>query len=704
MEPFQQTISEIKSLKIQGATNIARAALKALLEVPGEKLSVAIEQLISARPTEPLLENSLNLVRLKGKSVIGPTLARIDDVEGEIVKNGLPTIKEGSTILTHCHSSTVVALLKKAKKKGINFKVFLTETRPAFQGRITAQELVEAGISATMITDSEAAFLVSREDNKEIDIVLLGADAINIDGGAFNKVGSYGIALSASQAKIPLYIVTSLLKFSGHKVEIEERPQSEVWPNKPANLEIFNPGFDFIPAKLINSYLCEFGKIPPAQIKKVVKKNYRWIFDLSQKRKEKKKVSPYLSYLHLKENVKKEDYLVAHFLLTPEKKSELSAIAGGVAAESSVGTWTEVLTEEQIIFDKLHARVIELEEKSGYLEIAYPLELFEQGNIPQLLSSVAGNIFGLKGVKNLKLVDLTLPEKYVKTFPGPFFGLEGIRNLTGVYHRPMIGCIVKPKLGLNPLAQSLVAQQVFEGGVDFVKDDENLTSQSFNPFIKRVKEISKRCQFFLKQGRLYAFNVTGPAEVMEKRAHSIKSHQGHCLMIDFLTAGFSGLQYLRNRNLGLIIHGHRAMHAALDRQPLHGISMLVLAKLARLAGTDSLHTGTVVGKMEGGASEVEKINKFLLEPWYNLKPVLPVASGGLHPGFIPKLTEIFGNNILLNFGGGIHGHPQGSKAGAIAVLEAVKATQKKESLLERAKTSEELALALSLWQNISWGD
>ena len=700
MDKLARIIQEIKLLKIQGATNIGKSALEALLSLSEEEIPQAIEELIGVRPTEPLLQNCLSLVREKGKSVIKPTLERIEDTRQEIIKNGLPLIKEGTSVLTHCHSSTVVELLKRARQKGINFKVYLTETRPAFQGRITAKELTSAHIPSIMITDSEAAFLVSREDKRNVDFVLFGADAITPEGGAVNKVGSYGIALSARQADIPLYIAATLLKFSLRPIVIEERGEEEIWEKKPRNLIILNPSFDLIPPELITSYICEFGQVRPEKVKTVVKKNYPWIVKSSKFQsaswRTSSKISPYMTYLHLGEKVDPKTHIIADFLLGVEKGSEFEEIAGGVAAESSVGTWTRVETEIKKVFDRLHARVLLADKKSGSLKIAYPLELFEQSNLPQLLSSVAGNIFGLKEIVNLKLLDLELPEKYVQSFVGPAFGSEGIRRLTSIFGRPLIGCIIKPKLGLDPHSYGKIAREVFENGVDFVKDDENLTSQEFNPFEKRVKEI---CSNVLKQWnkKIYAFNVTAPTEIMIERAKLVKDKGGNCVMVDFLTAGFAAIEALRHKNYDLIIHGHRAMHAALDRIPTHGISTLVLSKLARLAGIDSLHTGTVVGKMEGEKEEVTKINNFLLSDWYGIKPVLPVASGGLHPALIPKLIKILGKEVLLNFGGGIHGHPRGSAAGARAVLAAVEAVQKNMPLLEFAKTHEELAIALEYW-------
>ena len=170
-------------------------------------------------------------------------------------------------------------------------------------------------------------------------------------------------------------------------------------------------------------------------------------------------------------------------------------------------------------------------------------------------------------------------------------------------------------------------------------------------------------------------------------------------MIDILTAGFAAVCGMRNKNYGKMIHAHRAMHAAFTRSKQYGISMLVLAKLSRLAGVDSLHTGTVVGKMEGGKEEVTKIDNFLRAEWYGLKTVLPVASGGLHPGHLPDVVKILGNDLLINFGGGIHGHPEGTYKGAIAAAQAREAVSQGIRLDEYAKNHFELAKALEKWGN-----
>lgn len=411
--------------------------------------------------------------------------------------------------------------------------------------------------------------------------------------------------------------------------------------------------------------------------------------------------SPYHYYLSLKEPIDRAKHIVAIFSLAVTGQP-FDQTAGGVAAESSVGTWTDVGLEEKAIWDRLHAKVIGMDESEGRITIAYPLDLFEPGNIPQLLSSITGNVFGLKEITSLRLEDLEFPELYIRSFPGPALGIDGIRALTGVSNQPLLGSIIKPKLGLSSAKHAQAAMEVFDQGIHLVKDDENLTSMSFDNFYTRVDEVMHRMheKKYLEIGmaKIHAFNITASYEEMMKRANYVRDKGANCLMVDVLTAGFSGVCGIRNRNYGLMIHGHRAMHAAFTRSKQYGISMLVIAKLSRLAGVDSLHTGTVVGKMEGGKAEVVAINTFLRSEWYGLRTVLPTASGGLHPAHIPDLVHILGNDMLLTFGGGIHGHPDGTAAGARAIVQAVEATLKGISLTEASSTHPELKRAIEKWR------
>ncbi|HLD24310.1 MAG TPA: ribulose-bisphosphate carboxylase large subunit [Patescibacteria group bacterium] len=410
-------------------------------------------------------------------------------------------------------------------------------------------------------------------------------------------------------------------------------------------------------------------------------------------------MNTYKNYLALNEKIDPAKHILVTFSLQATGEP-FDRTAGGVAAESSVGTWTDIRLEEKAIWDRLHAKVIKMDDTSGRIVVAYPLDLFEAGNLAQFLSSIAGNIFGLKEITKLRLENIEFPEIYVKAFPGPALGIDGVRRLTGVMDRPLLGSIIKPKLGLASAKHAEAAMAVWDNGLDLVKDDENSTSMASDNFYTRVDEVTRRMKekgyLEINKAKIHAFNISAHYEEMMKRANYVRDSGANCLMIDILTAGFSATQGIRNRNFGLMIHGHRAMHAAFTRSREYGISMLVIAKLARLAGVDSLHTGTVVGKMEGGEEEVIAINNFLRSEWYGLKTVLPTASGGLHPGMIPDLYRILGKDMLLNFGGGIHGHPDGSAAGARAIAQSLTAAMSGIPLTE-AKSSPELQKALEKW-------
>lgn len=406
------------------------------------------------------------------------------------------------------------------------------------------------------------------------------------------------------------------------------------------------------------------------------------------------------SYLKIDYQPDKRRDLVVVYRLEPARDYGFTETAQAIAAESSIGTWTYLKALSEDIFKKLGAKIFFLDEKTKIIKIAYPLGLFEPGNLPQLLSSIAGNVFSMKEVAHLRLEDIEFPIDYVKEFFGPAFGLEGVRKTLNIFNRPIIGSIIKPKVGLTSKENARLAYEIFKNGVDFVKDDENLTSLSINPFESRVEEVlalKKKVEKETGQKKIYAFNITAPIEEMIERASIVKENGGRCVMVDIIPLGWSALQFLREEETGLIIHGHRAGHGLFDRIPDHGMTMLVVAKLARLAGVDQLHTGTVVGKMEGSREEVVQINGFLRAEWHGLKPVFPVASGGLHPSLIPSLVKTLGHDLVMNFGGGIHGHPSGSVAGAKAVSLAVEAVMKGIPLAQQAENHPVLKEALDYW-------
>ena len=407
--------------------------------------------------------------------------------------------------------------------------------------------------------------------------------------------------------------------------------------------------------------------------------------------------------------------ILTTFYVEPAAKVPFNEAAEAVAGESSIGSWTDLNTLSKGTAQKLQARVYFVNAKKKIVKIAYPLALFEPGSIPQFLSSIGGNIFSMKLINNLRLMDVEFPPKYIKSFQGPAFGISGIRKILKNKNKLILGSIIKPKVGLNPDQQASLSYEVWMNGIDLIKDDENLTSLSFNNFEERVKKVlamRRKAEKETGKVKVYSANVTAPPDVMLERAKFVKKHGGRVVMVDIVSTGLDNVQFLRKQNLGLIIHGHRAGHSMFTRSSKHGMTMLVLAKLARLAGVDQLHTGTVVGKMDGTKEDVLTINQLLREDWHqfnalkenwsSVKPTLPIASGGMHPGLLEKLVEILGTDLVANFGGGIHGHVDGSAAGARACFQAAEAVSKKISLVEYAKTHEELHKALAQWSGIKY--
>jgi ribulose-bisphosphate carboxylase large chain len=406
----------------------------------------------------------------------------------------------------------------------------------------------------------------------------------------------------------------------------------------------------------------------------------------------------YVDFVDLKYTPEDTEVLCT-FSIEPDGVS-MEEAAGAVAAESSIGTWTELTTTKPYV-EKLAAHVYGI--KGKVAKIAYPIELFEMNNMPNVLSSISGNVFGLRTLKNLRFDDVLFPDRLVKSFKGPKYGVNGIRKLLKIHDRPLVGTIIKPKLGLKTRDHAQVAYEAWVGGCDIVKDDENLSSQKFNPFEKRLVEtLEKRDKAEEKTGekKVYMINVTAETEEMLRRAELVLKQGGEYAMIDILTCGFSALQTFREQDFKLVIHAHRAGHAAVTKSRKHGISMRVLSKVARIIGVDQLHVGTVFGKMFETRQEVAENCEALKMFMGGMKNVMPVASGGLYPALVPALVKFFGKDFIIQAGGGIHGHKDGTKAGAKAMRQAVEAALEDVTLEDFAKKHGELKAALETWQNV----
>jgi len=300
----ERAAKRIKTLEVQGARNVAITAIKAIEELTAKskaqnkaqlmnELFDARNILFSSRETEPLMRNAVRQIiheveRSKEKEpkelatlvhqAANKFLQNLETSKKKIAEIGSKRIKSSSRILTHCHSSTVTHIFERAKKEGKQFEIICTETRPRFQGRITAQELIDLDIKTTMIVDSAARFFINN-----VDLVMVGADAITSEGNIINKIGTSLIALAANEARTPFYVVSELLKFDpstvhGDYEKIEERNPNEIWAEAPSKLKIRNPAFDITRRNYIHGIICEEGIISPHSVLEVVRKRYPWIF------------------------------------------------------------------------------------------------------------------------------------------------------------------------------------------------------------------------------------------------------------------------------------------------------------------------------------------------------------------------------------------------------------------------------------------
>ncbi|MHC1564743.1 MAG: RuBisCO large subunit C-terminal-like domain-containing protein [Candidatus Syntropharchaeales archaeon] len=405
-------------------------------------------------------------------------------------------------------------------------------------------------------------------------------------------------------------------------------------------------------------------------------------------------------YLAIGEEIDPEGYVLTTYSVKTDLPIEKAARA--IAAEQSTGTWTDISTTSEVILKKLGAKVIEIE--GGLVKIAYPLDDFdpEVGGIPQFLSVVAGNLFGLEDIKGVRLEDVGIPAAFAKNYPGPAFGIAGLRNVLERKDKPLIGTIVKPKIGLAPQRFADYVYEAGIGGLTNSKDDETLVDQDFCPLSERTYAVADAIdRVFDEVGHrlIHAVNVSSPPDKILELAELAVANGAREIMVDVLTCGFDAVRVLReDPSIKVPIHVHRTMHGALTRNPEHGISMTVIAKLVRLCGGDALHIGTFgVGKMHGSALEDKLSHKALIEPFFGLKDVMPVCSGGVHPALVPDLIKLGGRDIQIQAGGGVSGHPKGVREGARAMCEAVDATVRGVSLVDYAKDHEALRIAIDKW-------
>jgi len=434
----------------------------------------------------------------------------------------------------------------------------------------------------------------------------------------------------------------------------------------------------------------------------------------------------------------KDSDILCAFRLVPQEGVDPIEAAAAVAGESSTATWTVVWTDRLTDNENYQAKCYRLDAVPGtdqYIAyIAYGIDLFEEGSIANLTSSIIGNVFGFKPLKSLRLEDMRIPPHYVKTFQGPPHGIVMEREYLNIFGRPLLGATTKPKLGLPARNYGRVVYEGLRGGLDFVKDDENINSQPFMRWRDRYlfcMEAVNKASAETGEVKGHYLNVTAATmEEMYERAEFAKELGSIIIMVD-LTVGYTAIQSISKwaRKNGVLVHMHRAGHGTYTRQKTHGVSFRVIAKWLRLAGVDHLHAGTVVGKLEGDPMTIKgyyqtlrggkyeadpSIGLYFEQDWMSLPAVMPVASGGIHAGQMHQLLHYLGEDVVFQFGGGTIGHPWGIAAGATANRVAVEVmiqarnegrdflNEGPEILRKAATWCAPLNAALELWGDVTY--
>jgi ribulose-bisphosphate carboxylase large chain len=382
----------------------------------------------------------------------------------------------------------------------------------------------------------------------------------------------------------------------------------------------------------------------------------------------------------------------------------MTKMAEESAIENSTGTWTLVGYETLELRKKYGAKIFRVTGSggSGFINLAFEASNYdpEIGGINCLLSDIAGNIFDMAILDNVKLLDVNFPKYWVEAYKGPKFGVEGTKKVAGITeNRPVIGSITKPNIGLDTKTYAKLAYETALGGIDIMKDDEAIVSPKYCPLEDRVSAVMEsidRAKQQTGKSTLYAVNITTRQDkLLELAEKAIQAGANH-LMVCAPYIGFGGMQALaEDPSVKVPIHSHRVGHAAFTRNPKHGIDVALWSKLMRMCGADQLHIGSVEGKFYYNTEETQHTIAALRQPWLHIKPTMPVSSAGNRPSNIGANIKTLGTDMMFLAGGGIHGHPDGSTAGARAMMQAASAALSGTPLDEAARKHPELKRALS---------
>jgi len=396
--------------------------------------------------------------------------------------------------------------------------------------------------------------------------------------------------------------------------------------------------------------------------------------------------------------------ITAHYYIeTPLGVEKAAAVLAG---EQSSGTFVAVPGETAELKERFAARVESVEHLEtvdtpgmpgittrkgqyhrAYIKVSWSIENFGY-NLPVMISTLQGNLYELAQFTGLKLMDIELPASFGSHYAGPAFGIAGCRTLTGVYNRPLIGTIIKPSIGMTPQQTAELVKTLVEAGIDFIKDDELLSSSANSPFEERVDAIMRVINAHAdKTGKkvMYAFNISDETDNMLRRYDKIVAAGGTCAMISLNSVGLSGVKKICDQRR-LAIHGHRNGWGMLNRHPLLGIEFPAYQKIWRLAGVDQVHVNGIQNKFWETDDSVVRSIEACLAPMLGGYSILPVVSSGQWGGQAPETYRRTKTvDLLYMAGGGIMAHPDGPAGGVTALRQAWEAAVDGLSVEEGAK-------------------
>ena len=412
------------------------------------------------------------------------------------------------------------------------------------------------------------------------------------------------------------------------------------------------------------------------------------------------------------EEIDPGQFVLATYRYRADARTDIERLARSLAELQSSGAWVDLVGETNLIRERHAGRVLKTSEipddqlesmpgegaRAWSIQIAYPTHNMGD-QIPLLLATVYGECASWR---DLKLIDLQLPEAFVSTFKGPALGLAGIRELVDAQDRPLLVTILKPAIGLTPNESAAVFYEAAIGGSDAVKDDEKVVSQPWSEFLDRVRQHGKAAAAAYEQTghrTLYFVNITDRPDRMLANAHAAVEAGASALLVNAWPVGVSAISMLADDpTIGVPILAHLAFAGAVSGAPWSGMSPhLALGTLPRLAGADAAIYPSHLGTLPFSSADAERVSGALTNPWFRVRTALPVAGGGLHAGMVPRLVADLGIDWALAAGGGVHGHPMGTVAGARSIRQAFDAAVRGEPLAEARKEYRELASALEKW-------